>query len=300
MKHEIPEFLHRALIDQYGGQIAARIMQGYACKRAVSARVNTLKTTPADLRAALAGAGIESRPVAWSDQALILSDTDERAVAPTEAYESGALYLQSLSSMLPVTVLGARAGENILDMAAAPGGKTTQIAALTENRALITACEKNPVRAERLKYNIRKLGARGINVMVQDAGRLDPLFVFDRILLDAPCSGSGTIDLGGGRPPAITPELVERSERTQRALLRAAVSHLRPGGEMVYSTCSVLAGENEEAVRTLTDRGKAELVPLDLSRFEGVPLLPTSLPGTVCVCPDGQYEGFFIAKLRKK
>ena len=95
--------------------------------------------------------------------------------------------------MIPPLVLAPRQGETVLDMAAAPGGKTTQMAALSGNAALITACEKNRIRAERMQFNLQRQGATRVSVMVEDARRLDDLFSFDRILLDAPCSGSGTI-----------------------------------------------------------------------------------------------------------
>lgn len=298
--HNTPSFLLDALTEQYGADTAERICAGYEKRRAVSARVNTIKTTPESVLASLADVGISTRTVPWSDTALILDDTDEAAVAETDVYGEGHIYLQSLSSMIPVMFLGATAGENILDMAAAPGGKTTQIAAMTDNGAFITACEKNKIRAQRLQYNINKQGARRTTVMVKDARELDALFTFDRILLDAPCSGSGTLELWRDKPPAITEELIQRSVKTQRALLRAALSHLRTGSELLYSTCSVLKEENEEQIRSLVKSGRAEIVPLDASLLPGVPLLPTTLEGTLCVCPDEEYEGFFIAKVRKK
>ena len=103
--------------------------------------------------------------------------------------------MQSLSSMLPPIILNPKEKENILDMAAAPGSKTTQIASITNNNSYITACEINNIRAERLKYNIEKQGVNCAFVMVKDARKLDDFFSFDKILLDAPCSGSGTISL---------------------------------------------------------------------------------------------------------
>lgn len=102
--------------------------------------------------------------------------------------------------MLPALVLAPKAGETVLDMAAAPGGKTTQMAALSGGKALITACEKNAIRADRLQFNLTRQGARAVNIMRQDARLLDSLFKFDKILLDAPCSGSGTLLLEDGEP----------------------------------------------------------------------------------------------------
>ena len=151
------------------------------------------------------------------------------------------MYLQSLSSMLPALVLNARPDETVLDMAAAPGGKTTQIAALTGGRCLITACEKNAVRADRLRFNLERQGARKATVMQQDARELNDLFAFDRILLDAPCTGSGTLLLCEGEPPRRMEEgWVKKTASTQLAMLQKALRLLRKGHEMVYSTCSIL------------------------------------------------------------
>lgn len=295
---EIPAFLQEKLIAQYGEETARRILASYAARRPVTLRVNALRADALAVREQLSAAGIAFDDVPWSEHALILRDVREDAVRALPLYEDGWVYLQSLSSMLPPLVLAAQPGENVLDMAAAPGGKTTQIAALTGGGAMITACEKNAVRAERLRFNIARQGASRVSVLAQDALLLDELFRFDRILLDAPCSGSGTLSPEGGRG-RFTPELLSRSAKAQRALLDKALRLLRPGCEMVYSTCSVLREENEQIVQGALASGMAELVPIDASRFEGAPLLPSHLEGTLLVAPDALYEGFFVAKLRR-
>ena len=114
--------------------------------------------------------------------------------------------------MLPPIILEPKEGENILDMAAAPGGKTTQMAALTNNKAFITAVEKNKIRAERLKYNLQKQGVGCVNVMLEDARKLSDFFSFDKILLDAPCSGSGTMSIFDKN---FNEELIKRSSKIQ-------------------------------------------------------------------------------------
>ncbi len=291
--HATPEFLKDKLLAEYGEGLFLRIEEGYRAKRVTSARVNRIKSTPGDVIAALAIDGIEAVAADFCVDALILS-CDDRSAAESTAFKAGNIYLQSLSSMLPVLYLGACDGENILDMAAAPGGKTTQIAACAPG-CFITACEKNPIRCERLKYNLALQGAKRVTVMQTDARKLDPLFVFDRVLLDAPCSGSGTISLCGPNAPEITPELISRSVKTQRQLLSCALDRLRPGHELVYSTCSVLREENEDVVRTVLNR--ARVVPL--TPPSGASLLPASIDGTLTVMPDEYFEGFFICKLKK-
>lgn len=298
---EVPAYLAQLLRAQYGEETAERIAAGYTAQRAVTLRANPLKTSAAAVREKLAALGIETSPVAWYADAMIVHGVREDALTGLDLYEKGEIYLQSLSSMIPPLLLGAQPGENVLDMAAAPGGKTTQIAALTGNRAMVTACEMNRIRADRLRYNVQRQGATRVTVMNIDSRQLDDLFSFDRILLDAPCSGSGTVQLGSPRSKGqFTREFLARTTKQQEALLLKALRLLRPGCEMIYSTCSVLAQENEEIVSRALRRAQAEVVPLELTAFAGVPRLPVSLPGTLCVAPDALHEGFFVAKIRKK
>ena len=300
MAQEIAPFLKEQLLAQYGEDVTARIVEGYAQRRLTTLRVNRLKAEPNAVRGALAAAGIATQDVPWSGDALVLPEADERAVTALPLYARGEIYMQNLSSMLPPLLLGAQPGENVLDIAAAPGGKTTQIAALTGNGAMITACERNAARCERLRFNLERQGAQRVTVMNIDARQLDDLFAFDRILLDAPCSGSGTVQLCERSRARFARETLARVGKTQEALLRKALRLLRPGHEMVYSTCSILAQENEALLRRVLPGAQGEIVPIDPAAFPGVPLLPTALTGTLCVMPDARYEGFFAARIRKK
>ena len=296
-----PAYLAQLLASQYGEETAERIAAGFEARRAVTLRANTLKTDAQTVAEKLEARGIATQRVAWSNDALIAENVREDALQALDLYENGEIYLQSLSSMIPPVLLGARPGENILDMAAAPGGKTTQIAALTGNQAMITACEMNKIRADRLRYNVQRQGATRVTVMNIDSRNLDDLFSFDRILLDAPCSGSGTVQLFDPRSKGqFNQRNLEKTTKAQETLLAKALRLLRPGCEMIYSTCSVLEQENENIVRRALRKANAEVVPLDLSLCADVPHLPVTLPGTLCVCPDALYEGFYVAKLRRK
>ena len=300
MHEGVPAYLAQLLRAQYGEETAERIAQGYAAQRAVTLRANTLKTDAQTVRERLAAQDIETSPVPWYADAMIVRGAREDALTGLDLYERGEIYLQSLSSMIPPLLLGAKPGENVLDMAAAPGGKTTQIAALTGNQAMVTACEMNKIRAERLRYNVQRQGATRVTVMNIDSRNLDDLFSFDRILLDAPCSGSGTVQLGSPRSKGqFSREFLSRTTKQQEALLHKALRLLRPGCEMIYSTCSVLAQENEEIVSRVLRKTGAQIVPLELAAFDSVPRLPVSIPGTLCVAPDELHEGFFVAKIRR-
>jgi len=294
------KFLEEKLEKQYGTKITKEIIEGYQTKRKTTLRINTIKSNIEEIKNELEKEKIEYEIVKWSKEALIIKNADEKTIQEMEIYKNGKIYLQSLSSMLPPIILKPKEGTDILDMAAAPGGKTTQIAALTNNKAHITACEKNKIRAERLKYNVDKQGATCVFIMPKDSRFIDDFFSFDQILLDAPCSGSGTLDYNDANVEKyFTEQLIERSSKTQKTLLSKAIKLLKPGHEMVYSTCSILDCENEDVVASVIKNGNIEIVPINFEGMEKLPILPTKISGTLCVKPTELYEGFFVAKIKR-
>lgn len=301
MEEKLPDFFIEELKNQYGENLKDKIIEGYNAKRKVTLRVNKIKTTVEKVKESLQENSIECSEVPWSKEALIIENVLEKDIEKLEIYQNGEIYMQSLSSMLPPIILSPEEGKDILDMAAAPGGKTTQMAALTNNKAHITACEMNNIRIEKLKYNIEKQGASCVYIMPKDSRNIDDFFSFDQILLDAPCSGSGTLNLEDKNlSKYFTSKLVEKSVKSQNALLRKAIKILKPGSTMVYSTCSILTKENEDVVSSILKGANAEIVPIEFEGKENVPCLPVKLEGTMCVCPTEFYEGFFVAKIRKK
>lgn len=296
----IPTFLIEMLNKQYGEEKANQILNGYQKERTVSIRVNTLKSDINRVLDELSKEGIEYEKVPWYKDAVVIKNVKENLIQSLEIYKNGEIYLQSLSSMLPPLILDPKPNTDILDMCSAPGGKTTQMAALSENEAHITACEINHIRTERLRYNIEKQGANCIYIMQKDSRYIDNFFSFDKILLDAPCSGSGTINTNNPKLSDIfTTKLIKKSISSQLALLKKAINILKPGGEIVYSTCSILACENEDIINKALLGSNTEIIPIDFNGKEYLPLLPVKIPGTLCVCPDEFFEGFFIAKIRK-
>lgn len=318
----LPRFFIEGIVGAYGETEAERILDGIvsAKERPITLRANTLKASADEVAAALEAAQIPWQPVAWFKDAFAIVPEYERAVWELDLIREGKIYLQSLSSMLPPLVLAPAAGQDVLDMCAAPGGKTTQLAALCPG-AHITACEMHVPRAEKLEHNLEKQGAKNVQVMRCDARQLDEFFSFDRILLDAPCTGSGTLVCGNERMQrGFTPELLEKCARSQRALLDRGLTVLKRGGFLLYSTCSVLPQENEDAVRTalakhrdceivpLLDTGKEDegaAAPLSdvLARAfaaEEIPQLQNELAGTITVRTTREYEGFYLALIKKK
>ena len=295
----IPEFLEKLLQEEYGNELTNKIIDGYSKKRFVTLRVNTIKSNISKIKEVLNNLNIRYQEVEWYKDALIIENALESDLEKLDIYNNGEIYLQSLSSMLPPLLLDPIKNESILDMTAAPGGKTTQMVALSNNEALITACEKNKIRADRLKYNLVKQGANRVGVIVNDARKLDDFLSFDKILLDAPCSGSGTLNLEEDIS-SFNEELVKRSCQIQHELLKKAIKLLKPNHEMIYSTCSILKEENEKILEYFINKNLIEIVPLDNNIIKDLPTLPTTIRNTLCVCPTELYEGFFVAKLHKK
>lgn len=296
----LPQFLIDLLNQQYGEEMTRKIIQGYSVNRKTTFRINILKTDINSVFEQLNKAKIAYEKVSWSKEAVILKEAQEKEIQALEMYEKGEIYLQSLSSMLPPIILNPKPNTDILDMAAAPGGKTTQMAAMTQNKAHITACEMNPIRSERLKYNIKNQGANAY-VMVTDSRKIDDFFAFDAILLDSPCSGSGILHSNDKNlSKKFTMKLIEKSMESQISLLKKALNILKSGQEMVYSTCSILSCENEEIVKKVLKESKAEIIPIQFEGMKSLPQLPVKLDGTLCIQPNERFEGFFVAKIRKK
>lgn len=292
---EIPLFFIEKIEKQYGKETAKKIEERLLEEKPVTLRVNTIKSSLEKVKNELEKNNIEYEFVEWNKDALIIKNVREDEIRKLGIYENGEIYLQSLSSMIPAVVLEPKEKENILDMTAAPGGKTTQIAAIAENKVFITACEKNKIRYDRLKYNVEKQGVKNINIMQEDSRKLSDYFSFDKILLDAPCSGSGTENVF---TPNFSEYLIQKSSKVQEKLLTKALTILKPAGEMVYSTCSILKEENEEIVKKVLKKFKAQIIPINVP--QNIPVLPTTIDGALCVCPTKYYEGFFVVKILKK
>lgn len=316
---ELPSFFIDSVAGAYG-TAAKSILEGIvqAKDRPVTFRANALKSNAAEVADALNAASIEFERVPWYADAFVVPASFERAVWDLDLIHDGKIYLQSLSSMLPPLALAVQPGQDVLDMCAAPGGKTTQLAAL-EPQAHVTAAEMHAPRADKLEHNLEKQGAKNVQVMRIDARELDEFFSFDRILLDAPCTGSGTIVAGCERTiKGFSEQLLQKCARSQRALLDRGLTVLKPGGYLLYSTCSVLPQENEDAVlHALKKRRDCELVALDktedadgnptvaapfakLLAQHDIPVLHNEIEGTVTVAPTREYEGFFLALMTKK
>lgn len=288
------EFLKKLLLNEYSNNYVYNILDGYNANRKTTIRVNTLISTFEEVIQFLDKNNISYSAVSDIQNAIIINDSYD--ITKTKLYENGAIYLQSLSSMLPPLILNPKEDAHILDMCAAPGSKTTQLAALTNNKACITACEFDKIRAERLKYNLNKLGTSRVTVLVKDSRNLDEFFRFDTIMLDAPCSGSGTVLLNEESKQVFNQKVIDKCQKRQISLLKKGLSMLNKNGVLVYSTCSILKEENEQVLKACLNND-FELLPIDKEKYD-LPYLP-SLENTITIAPTELYEGFFVAKIKR-
>lgn len=295
METYTPEFLIEKIKSEYSEDECQKILDGLSKKRKSSFRINKLKTDGKSVEKVLCDENIDFIKVSFFEDAYIVDDIEK--VRNLSIYSEGMIYVQSISSMVPPIVLDPKENEDILDMCAAPGGKTTELASLSNGKSHITACEMNKIRFEKLKYNKELQGANNVFLMQKDARNLDDFLKYDKILLDSPCSSSGTIfvyDKNIGK--YFTSELVEKSIKAQRSLISKAIKLLKKGGILVYSTCSILKEENEEIVEYILKNKDMEVEEIEL---DGIPQLNSKIDGAITICPTEIYEGFFVCKFRK-
>jgi len=265
-------------------------------------RVNTLKTSDAEVTATLRGLGVRLAKVPYLDHGYVAEESRFSLGASIE-YLLGLYSLQESASQYAAQTLAPEAGDTVLDMCAAPGGKTTQIAAYMGNRGLLYAVDADVERVYALENNLERCCVENSLVYHGDATRLELGTVFSKVLLDAPCSGNYVTDPSWFRRRSI--EDVHRNAETQRALLSVAVRNLEPGGTLLYSTCSLEPEENEFNIEWLIRNHEVTLEEIDGPGEKGLTeVFGRRLDAEVSKChrfwPDTTHtQGFFLAKVVK-
>jgi 16S rRNA (cytosine967-C5)-methyltransferase len=288
LKHSHPDWIARLWFDALGPDQARALMDADNRPTETVLRPNTLRTSAQELAARL--------PAHVEGDVVILD-------APFDAYsspewEQGLFVPQSRAAMAVARALAPARGERVLDLCAAPGGKTTHIAALMANEGEVVAVERHPGRAEALRRTAERMGTSIVTVRTGDAARPQERGAFDRVLVDPPCSDLGTLASRpdarwrkAGRPAALAD--------LQGRILAAGAQAVRPGGSLVYSTCTISPTENERVVETFL-ASHAEFQASDLSKAVPDWKHPTMSLALQTLPHRDRTDGFFIARLVRR
>ncbi|MDF2658508.1 MAG: rRNA methyltransferase [Paenibacillus sp.] len=303
LEHSHPEWLVADWVRRFGAETAEKICRANNEPPSASVRVNTMKLTREELLGRLREAGCEARPSDVSPAGIVVESGGNMALTPW--YVNGELSVQDESSMLVAEAAHPEPGMQVLDCCAAPGGKTSHMAELMNDRGRILACDIHEHKRELIAAQAERLSLRCVETKTIDARNLPEALAgtaFDRILLDAPCSGLGVIRRKPDIKWAKSPGDVAGIAGLQYELLSGVSSLLAPGGVLVYSTCTVAEEENEQVVmRFLQEHPEFALSRPPQSLQDRLPADSVAPGGTITVLPH-QFgsDGFFIAVLRKR
>lgn len=306
IKNRLPQDFVDNLYELFTPGVVDNIFRGIAEKRLTTLRVNTLKYDIQSLMKYFKEINIKFERVLWYNDALIIKNANEKDIQKLDIYQKGYIYLQSLSSMVPPLVLNPKEGENILDLTAAPGSKTTQIAALMNGKGYVLANELDKLRCERLKYNVQSQGADIVEVVNGRGEKIGEQYPekFDKVLLDTPCSGEGRFTIYNVQSyKTWSTKTVNDLTKMQRKLFKSAFNSLKPNGTLVYSTCTLNKQENEEILQWALDNFNVKLVPINIDIREGLPAfnagMNKDINKAIRILPSKNMEGFFVSKFIK-
>ena len=266
MYDDYSPFLVKRFKDLFGKNFN-RLMGAYSKRARKAIRVNTLKISSNNCLNRLKRKGFKLSDVPWCKYAFFV-DKEPSPLAGTVEHMMGFFYIQDATSLVPVIELNPKPGEIVLDMAAAPGGKTTHMSQLMKNKGSILAMDVDNRRIKALLYNAGRTGAENIIFMRDDARNVKNVGLkFDKILLDAPCTADGTISKNPELKKDLTQEYYKIYPEKQKALLKAAKSVLKKNGALVYATCSTAPEENEEIVEFAVEHLGYQLEQTKLQKY---------------------------------
>ncbi|OWY66778.1 16S rRNA (cytosine(967)-C(5))-methyltransferase [cyanobacterium TDX16] len=297
--HSYPNWMIELWLEQLGLEETEQLCEWFNRSPAIDLRVNTLQTSIEQVETQLQAAGVSVTRLPHLPQALRLTG-NIGAIQNLPGYSAGWWTVQDSSAQLVSHVLAPQAGEVVIDACAAPGGKTTHIAELMQDRGTIWACDRTTSRLNKLKTNAERLQLRSIKICPGDSRSL-PQFtnIADRVLLDAPCSGLGTLHRHADARWRQTPASVQELANLQKELLDCTATWVKPGGILVYATCTLHPLENERAVEWfLSSHPQWQIDPLPPDS----PTTPFSTAvGWLKIFPhQHQMDGFFMVRLKRR
>lgn len=306
IKNKLPEEFMDNLYEMFSPGTVDNILRGIAEKRFTTLRVNNLKYNIQDLMKYFKDINIKFDRVLWYKDALVIKNANEKDLQKLEIYKEGKIYLQSLPSMIPPLVLAPAEGDRILDLTAAPGGKTTEMASIMNGKGYILANELDKLRCERLKYNVEMQGADIVEVVNGRGEKIGENYKeqFDKVLLDAPCSGEGRFTIYNVQSyKQWSMKIVNELVKTQKKLFKSAYEALKSGGTLVYSTCTLNKLENEQIIDWALNNFNIKQERIDLDIKQAVPAFSNGFDKNVGkairILPSKDMEGFFVAKFTK-
>lgn len=306
IKNKLPEEFMDNLYEMFSPGTVDNILRGIAEKRFTTLRVNNLKYNIQDLMKYFKDINIKFDRVLWYKDALVIKNANEKDLQKLEIYKEGKIYLQSLPSMIPPLVLAPAEGDRVLDLTAAPGGKTTEMASIMNGKGYILANELDKLRCERLKYNVEMQGTDIVEVVNGRGEKIGENYKeqFDKVLLDAPCSGEGRFTIYNVQSyKQWSMKTVNELVKTQKKLFKSAYEALKPGGTLVYSTCTLNKLENEQIIDWALNNFNIKQERIDLDIKQAVPAFSNGFDKNVGkairILPSKDMEGFFVAKFTK-
>ncbi len=300
--YSFPDWIVRKFLDQYGEAETEQICESLNGQAPLTLRVNALKTTVEECRKSLAEEGIEALPTRLSPFGLIVSK--RMNVFQLQSFRNGFFEVQDEGSQLLTILLDPKPTAKVLDACAGAGGKTLALSALMKNRGEIVAADVHGTRLEELRRRMRRAGASNVRIRrVDDVADLADRHrdYFDVVLLDAPCSGIGTLRRNPGMKWVVTEETVHEVAQKQLHILEASANVVKPGGIVAYATCTLFREENEDIVGKFLSAHSdfaLERPPLDESRFDLTPF--TAGKYTKLFPHRHGTDGFFIAVIRRR
>lgn len=307
----LPQQLLERLELLYSEKELRQVLEAFANKPFPSFRANTIKASAEEVEKTVSTLDFVIEKVSWYPDAFILKNKSIRELTETDIYKNGMIYIQNLSSMIPALVLNPQPDEKILDIAAAPGSKTTQIAALMHNSGEVTANDLSYKRLFKLRENLKQMGitnTKVLNLPGESFWKQLPEY-FDKTLVDVPCSMEGRIRCDDPKTyQDWSTKKIKQLSKLQKYLLRSAISATRVGGSIVYSTCTLSPEENEAVIAWVIEKagGAITVEKIDIPKLKLQPGITSwkkkAFPnGENCsrVIPNNEMEGFFIAKLHK-
>lgn len=307
----LPEKLWERLRELYSEEDLEKVLHAFSIKPLPSFRVNALKAQASDIALELETHGFELEKVLWYPDAFILKNKSVRELTETEEYKSGLIYIQNLSSMIPALILNPQENDYVLDIAAAPGSKTTQIAALMHNTGDIVANDISPKRLYKLKDNLKQLGVTNVRVVGLRGESFWQRYpeLFDKVLVDVPCSMEGRIQIDDQKTyQDWSTKKIKQLAKLQKYILRSAVSATRVGGTIVYSSCTLSPEENEEVIEWVMSK-TPEALQVQQIEIPNLMLQPgltrwkkkafAHTVNTARIVPSKTMEGFFVTKIHK-